>query len=197
MGPEPAEQSQRQQPKSAARLESAVVVVVDVPALDEVYRDSYPVMVEQGIPLHVTLLYPFVPPSELDAALPVLRSVLAGHERFDFSLTRLRTFPRVVWAAPEPAAPFVALTEAIYAAFPEYPPHAGEFADVIPHMTLAYPPEAELGSTLARLRHRVDPLLPLAVSAAEATVVAEQEDGQWIVAARLPLGTAPTSESGT
>ena len=197
MGREPAEQSQQQQPTSAARLESAVVVVVDVPALDEVYRDSYPVMVEQGIPLHVTLLYPFVPPSELDTALPVLRSVLAGHERFDFSLTHLRTFPGVVWAAPEPAAPFTALTGAIYAAFPEYPPYAGEIADVIPHMTLACPPEAELGSTLARLRHRVDALLPVELSATEATVVAEQEDGPWIVAARLPLGTSPTSESST
>lgn len=189
------EHADEQQGPPAVRRETAVVVAVDVPALEAIYRDSYPGFDELGIPLHVTLLYPFVAPAELDEALPPLRALLARHERFEFSLTHLRTFPRVVWVAPEPAAPFLALTEAIYAAFPEYPPHGGEFAEVIPHMTLAYVDEAELESTLARLRPRVDPLLPVTVAADEVTVLAEQEDEQWVVAARLPLVTAVTSST--
>ena len=189
------EHAGEQQGPPAVRHETAVVVVVDIPALGAIHRDSYPVFAELGIPLHVPLLYPFVAPAELDEALPPLRALLARHERFEFSLTNLRTFPGAVWVAPEPAAPFRALTEAIYAAFPESPPYGGEFAEVIPHMTLAEAEEAALESTLARLRPRVDPLLPVKVAADEATVLAEQEDGQWIVAARLPLVTAVTSST--
>jgi 2'-5' RNA ligase len=171
-------------------LESAVVVTVDIPALDAIYRDAYPAFVELDIPLHVTLLHPFVPPLELDAALRLLREVFARHNRFDFSLTDLRTFPNTVWVAPEPAAPFRALTEAIETAFPEYPHSGGRFAEMIPHMTLADQiEEGLLESTLARLRPRVEPLLPLTVAADEVTVLAERADGQWVVAALLPLAT--------
>jgi len=170
-------------------LESAVVVVVDAPVLEIVYRDSYPTFADLGIPLHVTLLYPFVPPAELDVALPRLRKVLACHERFTFELTELRTFPRAVWVAPEPAEPFRALTEAIEASFPEHPHYGGAFDEVIPHLTLTDGvEEAVLESTLARLRPRVEPLLPLRLAADAATVLAEEPDGRWVAAARLPLG---------
>jgi len=181
---------QQQGPPAAALLESAVVVTVDVPALDAIYRDAYPAFVALGIPLHVTLLHPFVPTLELEAGLPLLREVLARHDRFDFSLTDVRTFPNTVWVAPEPAAPFRALTENIETAFPEYPHAGGRFAEVIPHMTLADQiEEGMLESTLARLRPRVEPLLPLTVAADEVTVLAERADDQWVVAARLPLAT--------
>lgn len=178
---------ERERDGRGAQLETAVVVVTDVPALTAVYRDSYPLLAGLGIPLHVTLLHPFVAPDELDAALPRLRAALAGHERFDFSLERLRTFPRAVWVAPEPAEPFRALTAAIHAAFPLHPPYAGKYPDVIPHVTLAYVEEAQLASTLAALRTRVEPLLPVAVTAREVTVLAERADGRWFAAARLPL----------
>ncbi len=175
----------------AARLETAVVIVVDAPALEHVYRDSYPEFADVGIPLHVTLLYPFAPPSELAPALPLLREVAARHERFEFSLTRLETFPRAVWLAPEPARPFRLLTEAIQEAFPPFPHWEGRFAEVIPHVTLADGvEEADLEVTLARLHARVEPLLPVQVAAEEATVLAEEAGGRWIVAARLPLGLA-------
>ncbi len=193
---EPEHPEERQGAPAAAQLESAVVVLVDVPALDAIYRDAYPAFVELGIPLHVTLLYPFVPPLEVNAALPLLREVLARHERFHFSLTDVGTFPNAVWVAPEPAAPFRALTEAIEVAFPEYPHWGGRFAEVIPHMTLADQiDEAQLESTLARLRPRVEPLLPLTVVADEASVLAERADGHWVVAARLPLGTGVSSST--
>ena len=175
------------------RLETAVVVLVDAPALDAVYREAYPAMAELGIPLHVTLLYPFVPAGAVEAALPRLRAVLARHERFEFALTGLRTFPRVLWLAPEPAAPFRALTEAIHAAFPEHPPYRGEFAEVVPHVTLAEVEEPALEGALAELRPRVEPLLPLTLAADDATVLAEHADGRWRVTARLPLRATRTA----
>jgi 2'-5' RNA ligase len=169
--------------------ETAVVIVVGVENLQLVHRDAFPAFHERGIPLHVTLLYPFVRPDQLDSALPRLAEVLVQHPSFDFTLTALKTFPRAVWLAPEPAAPFVRLTGAIEAAFPETPHWGGVFDDVIPHATLVEGvDEVRLEETLARLRSLVEPMLPVVCSADEVVVLAEQEDGRMPAAARLPLG---------
>jgi 2'-5' RNA ligase len=164
-------------------LETAVVVLVDAPELDAIYQESYPVMAEQGIPLHVTLLYPFVPPEALSAALPRLGSVVAAHEPFEFELAELRTFPEHVWIAPEPAEPFRALAASIQAAFPDNPHW---YEEVIPHATLAHVDEPELDESLARLRSQVDPILPVRLVAEEAVVLAG--NGHWSAVARLALG---------
>jgi 2'-5' RNA ligase len=178
---------------SPEERETAVVIVVDVADLDTVYREEFPSFHALGIPLHVTLRYPFVRPGDLDAALPRLAEVLKKHHRFDFTLTELKTFPRTVWVAPEPAAPFVALTEAIEAAFPETPHRV--FAEVIPHVTLVDGlEESRLGETVQRLRPVVEPLLPVTLSADAVVVLAEQEDGRMPIVARLPIGA---DSSGT
>jgi 2'-5' RNA ligase len=175
---------------ASAELRTAVVVVVEEPGLYAIARERDRVLAELGLPLHVTLLFPFAPAAELDTALPLLAAVIAHHERFAFRLGELRTFRRTVWIAPEPAAPFVALTEAIQAAFPRYPPFGGQFEEVVPHLTLADGvAERELGPTVARLRTLVEPILPVKVTAEEATVLAEQLSGRWSAVARLPPGT--------
>src|SRR4051812_16913389 len=168
--------------------ETAIVIAVDVPALDAVYRQEYPAFHALEIPLHVTLLYPFVRPDELDDALPRLAQVLEGHRRFTFTLTELKTFPRTVWVAPVPASSFVALTHALEAEFGT--PHmGGAFAEVIPHVTLADGlEESRLDETVQRLRPVVEPLLPVRLSADEVVVLAEQEDGRMPIVARVSLG---------
>jgi 2'-5' RNA ligase len=172
---------------SPEERETAVVIVVDVADLDTVYREEFPSFHALGIPLHVTLRYPFVRPGDLDAALPRLAEVLKKHHRFAFTLTEVKTFPRTVWVAPEPAAPFVALTEAIEAAFPETPHRV--FAEVIPHVTLVDGlEESRLGETVQRLLPVVEPLLPVTLSADAVVVLAEQEDGRMPIVARLPIG---------
>lgn len=196
MGGEPSEHNR----DASEQLETAIVVVVDVPELDAIYRDPDPsfaerstvwVPYEQGIPPHVTLLYPFAPADELESALPLLQAILVRQEPFTFELSELRTFPRTIWLAPEPAAPFVALTKAIEAAFPTYPHWEGVFEEVIPHLTLADGVEpVELEPTLARLRTLVGPLLPVQVAADQATVLTEQPGGHWATVTRVPLGTA-------
>lgn len=169
--------------------ETAVVIVVDAAGLDAVYRDEFASFHSRGIPLHVTLLYPFVPPDELDAALPRLAGLLEKHDRFAFTLTELRTFPRTVWVAPEPAEPFVALTKAIEAAFPETPHMGGAFEEVIPHATLVDGlEESRLEETVQRLRPVVESQLPVKLCADEVVVLAEQEDGRMPTVARLPIG---------
>ena len=103
--PNSEEESSARGEQAAVGLETAVVIVVDAPELEAIYRDSYPAFAELGIPLHVTVLYPFAPPERLESALPGLRTALSRHESFRYELTELRTFPRAIWIAPEPADP--------------------------------------------------------------------------------------------
>ena len=69
---------------ASPRLETAIVVAVDLAELETIYRESYPAFAALGIPLHVTLVYPFAPPTELPSTLPLLQTVVGGHARFIF-----------------------------------------------------------------------------------------------------------------
>jgi hypothetical protein len=136
----------------------------------------------------VTVLYPFVPARRAGPELTeALRETFAPLAPFDFVLTELRRFPGVLYLAPEPAAPFVALTEACVARWPEHPPYAGAYAEVIPHLSLAEgdePPGAADRATSA---------LPLPARAEEVWLMAAGRDGRWRERARIRLTGRPGS----
>ncbi len=91
-----------------------------------------------ALPPHVTVLYPFVGARRIDAALIAsLQEVLGRFGPFSFTLTRTGRFPGVLYAAPEPPEPFVALTMACVERWPEHPPFRGAFEDVVPHLTVS------------------------------------------------------------
>ncbi|MGV1008130.1 MAG: 2'-5' RNA ligase family protein [Dermatophilaceae bacterium] len=87
---------------------------------------------------HVTVLGPFLPRQQLSG--PVLAQVgriVAAVAPFGYRLERVATFPNgIIHLVPEPSEPFRRLTAALWRAFPAYPPYAGEFAEVAPHLTL-------------------------------------------------------------
>lgn len=91
-----------------------------------------------GVPAHVTVLYPFLPPERLGpdvlaAVTDAVRSVPA----FDVVLARVAWFgDAVVWLAPEPDEPFRALTAAVWRRFPQTPPYSGAHPDPVPHLTV-------------------------------------------------------------
>jgi 2'-5' RNA ligase len=107
-----------------------------------------PVGVANDLPAHVTVLKPA--PGDVVA----LTEVFAPFTPFDVTFARLDRFPGILWLAPEPAERFVALTEALVARFPAYPPYGGRYVSIIPHLTVA---AASLDDTAAL----VEPLLPL------------------------------------
>ena len=134
------------------------------------------------------MLYPFVPLEELtDDDLARVRSVLERRRAFDFALARIETFPHVVWLAPEPDAPFRALTAAVHAAFPDHPPYGGAHDEVIPHATLAEVAADNLEAALAELAPRVEPLLPLEQRADAVTLLVEEEPDRWRERLRFTL----------
>ncbi len=93
-----------------------------------------------GVPAHITVLYPFLPPELIDCrVLSDLREVIGSVPVCGAVLDRVGWFSeRVVWLAPRPEQPFRELTLAVWRRFPAAAPYGGEFAEVVPHLTIGH-----------------------------------------------------------
>jgi 2'-5' RNA ligase len=137
-------------------------VVVLVPAADpliEQWRQRYDPAAAQGMPAHVTVLYPFLPEPDIDGGvLDALRSVFASTAPFDLQVRRAARFPATIYLDPEPAEPFRRLTAALVERWPDRQPYGGAFDEVTPHITIADDVGAEIMDHIEPL---VVPHLPL------------------------------------
>lgn len=120
-------------------VESAVVVeVAEVGRVVDAHRRVLDPSAARGLPAHVTLLYPFIPPAQLDAnAFSAIERALSGLGGFEVLFQRPAWFgEQVLWLAPEPDNAFRLMTSRLIAAYPDYPPYGGAIADPIPHLTV-------------------------------------------------------------
>lgn len=109
------------------------------------WRSRFDPAAVAGVPAHITVLYPFLPWQRVDDVVRAeLNALFATHQAFDLQLSQLRRFPGVLYLAPEPDAGLRALTEAVAGRWPEAPPYAGQFADVVPHLTIAHGQEPQV-----------------------------------------------------
>jgi 2'-5' RNA ligase len=174
--------------------ESALLITV--PAAERAvarHRSRLDPNAADGVPAHTTVLYPFLPPGEIGAdAHAELARLFASVPAFRFTLDRIGWFPNspVLWLGPSDPAPFSALTDLVAAAFPSCPPYGGQFAAVIPHLTIGE------GAALADLRvaaAAVRPHLPIAAEATEVTLMtgppprSAPPGGRWTTVAAFPL----------
>ena len=142
-----------------------------------------------GMPAHITLLYPWVERfGEGDMAK--VRGALSTFEAFDFSLPKIAEFPglgSVVYLEPEPRLPFIMMIEAVAAAFPDHPPYGGAFEDIVPHATIL---ETDPNSALEdEVTQALKPRLPILEHANQAWVVANR-DGRWQTESEVDLASA-------
>ncbi|WP_243057601.1 2'-5' RNA ligase family protein [Nocardioides sp. SR21] len=167
-------------------------LIVEVPESEAAvshHRDALDVNARGGVPAHFTVLFPFLPPDRIDGAvLEHLTALFGAVPAFDIALTRTAWFDRhVLWLAPEDPAPFRALTALVHAAYPEFPPFAGLYADVVPHLTVGHGEQLE-EMELAELY--VKQHLPIRSTARAVTLMTQAApDGPWTTAARFPLAT--------
>ncbi|HEX6701498.1 MAG TPA: 2'-5' RNA ligase family protein [Gaiellaceae bacterium] len=166
-----------------------LVLADQAPELAEAHDELYPVRVEEGIPLSLTLLAPFVPRDLLtDEHLGTARSFFAARPPLAFDLVHLDEFPGlVVYAVPEPEEELRATMRALWALFPDYPPYGRPGTDPPPHATLA-----QVGDDPAAVRDAVErragPLLPVRFVVGEATLFEEFEPDRCRVLQTFPFG---------
>jgi 2'-5' RNA ligase len=169
--------------------ETALLVPVpEATAVVDAYRLRLTRAGADGIPPHVTVLYPFTDTARLTPArVREVAAIVAATPAFDVSLAATARFeldPPILYLAPEPAARFAALTRALVAAFPEHRPYAGVHPELVPHLTVAIADAA----TLDAVEAEVAPSLPLSARATEAWLMERDGDGRWRRRERLPLG---------
>ena len=144
-----------------------------------------------GVPAHVTVLYPFVPPSAITpSVVEALAGAVASVSAFGCEFGDTAWFGEdVLWLAPRPSAPFLALTRAVGAAFPGYLPYGGAHPDPVPHLTVGERPAggvAELRAAEAAVR----PRLPVRAQVSRVWLMAGSlSPGSWRTLAEFPLGT--------
>jgi hypothetical protein len=133
-----------------------------------------------GVPAHVTVTYPFRPPALLtEEDHRRLAETVAARPSFTLTGASTAWFGEsVVFVELTGRAAVVGLIEAVEAAFPEFPPYAGAFSEVVPHLTVGHDHD------VAELR------------AAEQTVLARLPFTQVVTEVELWCGPALSSGKG-
>jgi 2'-5' RNA ligase len=172
--------------------ESAVVVrIPEAERLVGRLRANLDVAAGLGVPAHMTVIAPFMPPGLIDdGALGLLAAAVGSAGAFEVTFARTRWFGRtVLWLAPDPSGPFRDLTAAVWQRFPGYPPYARAHPDVVPHLTVGIDrPAAELEAAA----RAIEPGLPFAARVTAAVLMrGSSEPGSWHAVAEFPLGSAP------
>jgi 2'-5' RNA ligase len=166
---------------------SAIVVRIRVPSAIDGLRRAHDPAAALGVPAHVTILYPFLPPSELTPDVRAELAQIAGEFRaFRVAFREAARWPGVVYLEPDPSRPFMALIDRVAACFPEHPPYAGAISEVIPHLTVVESHDVRPDEILAAARAA----LPFEATAENLEVLARTEDGRWHRRWRLSFAPA-------
>jgi hypothetical protein len=171
------------------KIESALIIAVpEAEPLVKAVRERFDYSAGVGVPAHITILYPFMPPHEITPdVLRELRELFAQFSAFEFTLPETRRFPSVLYLAPLPAEPFKALTQAVVDRYPGYPPYGGEYSDLTPHLTLADRLDAaQLADVEREFRQQHGAQLPVQAAAQELLLI-ENSSGRWRTREVFPL----------
>lgn len=154
------------------------------------YRQRFDPSARRNVPAHVTVLYPFMAPDEIDdEVLESLARIARAVPCFEYRLAETRRFPVSLYLAPQPDASFAALTEAVQRAYPEFPPFAGKFDTVVPHVTVAHADDAQLCEIEVELRIAMASGGPVKARCHEMVLI-ENSSGRWEEMRRFALGAS-------
>jgi 2'-5' RNA ligase len=177
---------------NAAVEPDRTALIVPIPEAEPVvaeHRDRLDRTAAWGVPAHITVLTPFLPPAEIDERVhTALGQIAAAVPAFFLTLGRLAWFgERVLWLAPDPPGPFHALTAAVTARFPALRPYGGAFDEIVPHLTIGHdhPVEAlQAAGEVVRAR------LPIRARAGTVRLITgpSAPGGPWSALADFPLG---------
>ena len=104
-------------------------LIVEIPEAEPAvarHRDRLDANALLGVPAHITVLFPFMPPKTIGPlALTELEHLFAEVSRFRFRLDHTDWFgDDALWLAPRDPGPFRALTHRVFQAFPALKEHA-------------------------------------------------------------------------
>lgn len=174
---------------AAAEVETGLII--PVPAFEafiQEHRAQNAAVSPEGVPAHLTLLYPFLPPMRCQEAHAEVEGFFAEVEPFDFELTEIGWFEdRVVFLAPSDPTPFVELTERLIDRWTQCIPYGGRHAGKhVPHLTLGIEGTPE---EMASLAEAAEKMLPARCTAEQAwLMIGTPHPAEWEVKRRFTFG---------
>lgn len=142
-------------------------------------RTRFDVTSKLGVPAHITILFPFMPPELVTSeVLERLRGVFATVPAFSYTLDSVGRFETTTYLVPTPAEPFIALTSGVVKEFPEFPPYGGQHTGVTPHLTVAHG-DAKSAAIAATELTTVMRAHPPILCQCNAVTMLENSSGRW------------------
>jgi len=176
--------------------ESALLILVpEAEPLVGHFRERFDPSAAVGVPAHITLLYPFVAPEQVDGrVLNSLAACFAQSETIDYALTEVQRFPaETLYLKPDPVEPFRTLTMAIWKRFPETPPYGGIWPDIVPHLSIGrFNDEAQLDRNFRKLTLEFAGKLPIRACARSVALMGTTS-GRWTARRTFDLMTRQSS----
>ena len=161
---------------------SHTALIVRVPQAEALVGDlraRFDACAALGVPAHIAVLFPFMAAERIDAeVLQGIRTALDGAPAFGFVLAGVARFAATAYLEPDPAEPFIDLTERLVRRFPDFPPFSGEFETIVPHLTAAHGDAAQADLAHAELLRRVA-ASGAVHSLCDAVVLLENSSGRW------------------
>jgi 2'-5' RNA ligase len=142
-------------------------------------RERFDPSARLGVPAHITILVPFMAPEQLNN--PVLAAIAGAFSQFDpftFELKGVGRFHATAYLVPDPAEPFIALTNALLEMFPDFPPYGGAYASVVPHLTVADGDPARAEVAERQLTRLMESRGPIHGTCGSVTLM-EDSTGRW------------------
>lgn len=165
-------------------------ILIPFPEVDDLvdaWREVLDPSQVRGIPAHVTVLFPFVHPTELTIEIvSTLEQYFSNIATFQVAFESTGWFEdRVIYLEPRPRERFENMTRQLAESFPSCRPYEGKFAEPIPHLTIGD------GAPLESLRLAEDAFrekLPIETRATEAWLMTGgMEANSWSLHHRFPL----------
>jgi 2'-5' RNA ligase len=167
-------------------------LLVEIEAAEPVvghWRRRYDPVARVGLPAHITVLYPFVPPASLGQREMAALGELAGRvERQPVMLDSLAEFPGVLWLRPNPDELFRRLTTALVAMFPGQQPYGGRHPDTVPHLTVGqFTSDDDQARVRVALETELAGRLPVVGQATALSLYCSDRVGSWALMNRFPF----------
>ncbi len=136
---------------------------IQIPNADEIikkYRRQYTTDGANGMPPHITLLYPFLKQDEYKQHThDILVEVISNLHPFTIEFGGLARFPGILYLKTSQEEKIRSIIRKLVHAFPSFPPYGGNFSinELTPHMTVAVDPsETKLDNIERVFKHEID-----------------------------------------
>jgi hypothetical protein len=167
-------------------------LVLPVPAAEDLLAAvgrRHPEAARDGVPAHVTVLFPFLRPEKIDGAvLRTLRELFEQHPPLPVRFTECRRRAEFVHLHPEPADGLRRLLDHARREWPDVIPYEGAYGEVEPHLTVSIRTSED---TAERIHAESGRELPIEAELREGWLISSREQ-RWTVVERFPLAGEST-----